>query len=78
MSIPVPAQYPSTFPCRIAFVGTAPLDDEMEHGIPFVGPSGRLLNSMLRTANLERSEFLITNVFDTQLEDRDASFKRED
>lgn len=33
---------------------------------PFVGPSGRLFNSILRAANLDREDFLITNVFDEQ------------
>lgn len=68
----VSAQYPSHFPTRIAFVGEAPSDEEVEKGIPLVGPSGRVFNSMLRTANLDRKEFHITNVFDEKLPENDV------
>lgn len=67
----VPAQYPSHFPARIAFVAEAPSYEEVEKGAPLVGPSGRVFNSMLRTANLDRSEFLITNVFNERIPDND-------
>ena len=67
----VPAQYPSRFPARIAFVGEAPGINEVERGIPLVGASGNVFNAMLRTANLERSDFHITNVFDEKLPDND-------
>ncbi len=65
--------WPSKFPCKIAFVGEAPGDDEMFRGQPFVGPSGRIFNSLLRVAGIERREVLITNVFDTQLPDNDVA-----
>ena len=73
MTTQVPAQFPSSYPCKIAFVGEAPSDDEVEHGIPFCGPAGRILNSLLQNANLDRSEFLITNVFNEQLPDNDVA-----
>lgn len=65
--IHVPAQYPSSTPTKIAFVGEAPSDEENEKGIPLVGPAGRIFNALMRTAGLDRSEYLITNVFDEQL-----------
>lgn len=68
----VPPQFPSHFPPRIAFVGEAPGDTEVEKGIPLVGSSGKVFNSMLRTANLDRAEFHITNVFDEKLPDNDV------
>lgn len=43
----------------------------MDKGIPLVGSSGNVFNAMLRTANLERSEFHITNVFDEKLPDNE-------
>lgn len=67
----VPAQYPSHFPARIAFIGEAPGSDEVEKSMPFVGSSGRVFNAMLRTANLDRSEFLISNVFDEKIPDNE-------
>lgn len=67
----VPAQYPRHFPTRIAFVGEAPGVDETDWGIPLVGASGNVFNSMLRTANLDRADFLITNVFDEKIPDND-------
>lgn len=73
MTIHVPPQLPSRDPPLIAFVGEAPSDEELEHGKPLVGPSGRIFNAMLRTAQLDRAEFLITNVFDEKLPDNDVA-----
>lgn len=68
----VDAQYPNRpFP-RIAFVGEAPSHEEVDSGIPLVGPSGRIFNAMLRTANLDRAEFFVGNVFDEQIPDNDV------
>ncbi len=67
----VPADQPATAPCRIAFVGEAPGDDEVNPVTgprrPLIGPSGRVFNAMLRTAGLDRGDCLITNVFSEQL-----------
>lgn len=68
----VPAQFPLHFPARIAFVGEAPGDREVDLGIPLVGASGNVFNAMLRTANLDRREFHITNVFDEKIPDNDV------
>lgn len=73
MNIQVPPQYPLSTPTKIAFVGEAPSNEELEHGIPLVGPAGRVFNSLLRTANLDRREFLVTNVFNEKLPDNDVS-----
>jgi uracil-DNA glycosylase family 4 len=59
----VPPQYPSNFPARIAFVGDFPSTTDVEKGMTLVGSSGNVFNSMLRTANLDRNEFYIGNVF---------------
>lgn len=68
----VPPQWPEGGTCKIAFVGEAPSDDEVWKGVPLVGPAGRIFNQLLRTANLRREEFLVTNVFDEQLPDNDV------
>lgn len=71
MTIHVPPQWPSRIPTKIAFIGEAPSNEELEKGQPLVGPSGRIFNSMLRTAGLERSEYLVTNVFDEKIPGND-------
>lgn len=58
---------------RIAFVAEAPSWEELDKGHPLVGPSGRIFNAALRTAGLERSEFLITSVFNEKLPDNDVA-----
>lgn len=73
MSDRVPPTFPANLPCRIALVGEAPGDDEVDAGRPFVGPSGKCLNQMLRTASLDRSAMLVTNVFDEKADDNDVS-----
>lgn len=71
MTRTVPPQMPTVVPTRIAFVGEAPSEDDVAGKQPLVGPAGRVFNSMLRSANLEREEFLITNVFDQMPDDKD-------
>ena len=46
----------------VVFVGEAPGQREDEQGIPFVGPSGKLLDRLLGEIGLERSDVYITNV----------------
>ena len=43
-------------------VGEAPGVEEDRKGEPFVGRAGQLLNKMLKTINLERSQVYITNI----------------
>ena len=58
-----------TFPpgARMLLVGEAPGDEEVLQGTPFVGPSGKLLDSLLRVAGIGRESVGVTNVFDVQL-----------
>lgn len=43
-------------------IGEAPGQDEDRQGLPFVGPSGKLLDRMLASIGLDRSGAYITNV----------------
>lgn len=52
--------YRGSIPASILFVGEAPGNVENQLGVPFVGPSGQLLNSMLDT--LKVTDFCITNI----------------
>jgi uracil-DNA glycosylase family protein len=45
----------------VMFVGEQPGDQEDRAGHPFVGPSGRLLNSALEQAGLDRRDAYVTN-----------------
>ena len=47
---------------KIMFVGEAPGKSEDEKGRPFVGAAGRVLDSLLEKAGIERSQVFITNV----------------
>lgn len=47
---------------KIVLVGEAPGAKEEESGQPFIGGSGELLNRMLNTAGISRSDCFITNV----------------
>ena len=64
--ISVPPQYPREFPTRIAFVTEAPGQTDTDRGRILSGSDGNVFNAMMRTANLDRSEFYIGSVFDTQ------------
>ena len=46
----------------IVFVGEAPGQREDEQGLPFVGPSGRLLDQLLGEIGVERADVYIANV----------------
>ena len=47
---------------RIIIVGEAPSHEEVKLLEPFVGPSGRFLNSMLAEAGISRNQCWVTNV----------------
>lgn len=47
---------------KIALVGEAPGQEEINRGEPFVGPSGRLLSDMLAAAGISRQQCYLTNV----------------
>lgn len=46
----------------MVLIGEAPGAEEDRAGLPFVGPSGRLLDAMLGSIGLNREQVLITNV----------------
>jgi uracil-DNA glycosylase family protein len=46
---------------RLVLVGEQPGDVEDQHGIPFVGPAGRLLQGALDDAGIARGEVYVTN-----------------
>jgi DNA polymerase len=47
---------------RLMFVGEAPGREEDLEGLPFVGPSGQLLNRMIAAIGLKRAEVYIANI----------------
>src|ERR1700755_1660137 len=46
---------------RIVFVGEQPGDVEDQHGLPFVGPAGRLLRDAVGDAEIDPADVYITN-----------------
>jgi uracil-DNA glycosylase family protein len=46
---------------KIVFVGEQPGDVEDRHGLPFVGPAGRLLRDAVNDAGIDPAELYITN-----------------
>jgi len=46
---------------KLAIIGEAPGAYEAAYGIPFTGPSGDLLNQVLKHHNIERDQVMITN-----------------
>lgn len=46
----------------IVFIGEAPGKKEDQSGLPFVGASGKSLDAMLASINLDRSDVYITNI----------------
>lgn len=58
----VPGAGPLPATSRVMIVGEAPGADEEARGVPFIGKSGTLLDSMLAQAGLGRSGCYVTNV----------------
>src|SRR5260370_14837233 len=48
---------------KLALVGEAWGEREERERAPFVGPTGHLLNEMLKDAGIIRADWLLTNVF---------------
>ncbi len=46
----------------IAIIGQGPGEQEAYNGLAFVGPSGRRLNSWLRTAGIDRHKCMVLNI----------------
>lgn len=60
---------PPTEPCPygpLLLLGEAPGEEEVAAGKPFVGPSGKFIDSLLRIAGFSRGQFHVTNVFTTR------------
>jgi DNA polymerase-1 len=57
----VPSQQPTSGEVKLVIVGEAPGYQEGKTGIPFTGPSGRLLETVLRGHGLRREDAFITN-----------------
>ena len=53
---------------KILLVGEAWGKEEVDTGLPFVGPSGKLLNGLLSQVGISRDECYVTNVFNFQPE----------
>ena len=47
---------------KIVFIGEAPGFYEDQQGLPFVGNSGKLLDKLLSSINLKRSDVFICNI----------------
>ena len=47
---------------ELMFIGEGPGEQEDLQGVPFVGPAGRLLDSMLEMIDLDRSKIYIANM----------------
>jgi len=47
---------------KIVFIGEAPGEQEDKQGLPFVGNSGKLLDKLLNTIQLQRDEVYICNI----------------
>ncbi|CAN5513438.1 type-4 uracil-DNA glycosylase [soil metagenome] len=59
---------------QIMFIGEAPGEQEAKRGLPFVGASGRFLDELLKSINLQRADVYITNVVkDRPPENRDPT-----
>lgn len=56
---------------RVMFIGFAPGRQEDDEGLPFVGPSGEVLNDLLSTIGLNRHQVYLTNVLKYRAENDD-------
>ena len=60
----------------VVFIGEAPGEVEAKTGRPFVGPAGKMLDSLLAGAGLSRDDIYITNVVkDRPPDNRDPRVK---
>lgn len=58
---------------RLAIVGMAPADEEIRLGVPFMGPSGAVVNYSLQRLGMPRAEVFVTNVSSLPLDTNNAS-----
>ena len=76
MPITVPSQFPQT-PPKFAFITEAPSKHDIEFqiaqsyrglkGWPLVGPAGKMFNTLLTQANIDRAQCYVGQVFNFQL-----------
>lgn len=63
---------------RLALIGEAPAKNEVANGIPFCGPAGRLLSSMLRMNGLPPREMIyISNILKQPAIDNEKDYLME-
>src|SRR5437667_5802352 len=62
---------------KILFIGEGPGFHEDKQGRPFVGPSGQLLQELLKSINLKREDVFITNVVKCRPRDNRDPFPAE-
>lgn len=67
----VPSQFPVDKSNGVAFIGESPGREEKIKGVPFIGPSGRLLNTALEEHGIKRRESLLTNAALCNYKDED-------
>ncbi len=58
-TLAVPGEGPQN--AKLMILGEAPGEEEDRQGLPFVGRSGKYLESLLKTAGINRKEVFITN-----------------
>lgn len=58
---------------KVMFIGEAPGEQEARTGIPFNGPSGKLLTDMMHACGIMRSDCYITNVVKVRPKDNDIT-----
>ena len=64
-------------PCTVAAIGEKIAGAEDTQGIPFVGPAGAYLNSLLSAIGLNRDEIYITNITRCRVPDgQDPTFEQ--
>src|ERR671924_986761 len=66
---------PPTGSCRngTLIMGEAPGTEEVKQGVPFVGPSGKLLDRILTTGKLSRDDYGLVNSIQCRPPDNDIS-----
>lgn len=65
----VPASGPRN--ARLAAIGMAPAQAEINDGVPFTGPSGKIFNDALSSAKTHRSQAYVTNLCGFFIDDND-------
>ena len=61
---------------KIMFVGEAPGENEAKTGRPFCGASGRILDKLLQSIDVDRKDVYVTNILkDRPPKNRDPSFE---